>query len=102
MNPVWFHLELDSYYYGCVWFKPSSGMLFGISNILSLGWGKSRTHFSKKEKNEKKVDNHVSKKKNRKKKKNQELNNGLIKKRVHFSVKNKRQIVIQFYPSCLN
>ena len=33
--------------------KLSLGMLFGISNILSLGWGNSRTHLSEKEKNEK-------------------------------------------------
>jgi len=28
--------------------KLSLGLLFGISNILSLGWGKSETHLSKK------------------------------------------------------
>jgi len=35
--------------------KLSLGLLFGISNILSLGWGNSRTHLSEKEKN---VDEH--------------------------------------------
>ena len=32
--------------------KLSLGLLFGISNILSLGWGNSRTHLSEKEKNQ--------------------------------------------------
>jgi hypothetical protein len=33
--------------------KQSFWLLFGISNILSLGWGNSKTHLSEKEKNEK-------------------------------------------------
>jgi len=33
--------------------KLSMGLLFGISNILSLGWGNSKTHLSEKQKNEK-------------------------------------------------
>jgi len=41
--------------------KLSLGLLFEISNILSLGWGNSRTHFSEKVKNEKKnIDDHGS------------------------------------------
>jgi len=40
--------------------KLSLGLLFGISSILSLGWGNSRTHLLEKEKNEKNVDNHGS------------------------------------------
>jgi len=28
--------------------KLSLGLLFGISNIFSLGWGNSRTHLSEK------------------------------------------------------
>jgi len=34
--------------------KLSLGLLFGINNILSLGWGNSITHLSEKEKKEKK------------------------------------------------
>jgi len=30
--------------------KLSLGLLFGINNILSLGWGNSRAHLSEKEK----------------------------------------------------
>jgi len=53
--------------------KLSLGLLFGIMNILSLGWGNSRTHLSEKEKKSKNVDDNGStQKKNRKKKKNQE------------------------------
>jgi hypothetical protein len=53
--------------------KLSLRLLFGISNILSLGWGNSRTYLFEKEKNEKKnVDCHGSTQKNRKKKKNEE------------------------------
>jgi len=39
------------------------GLLFEISNILSLGWGNSRTHLSEKEKMKKNVDDHGSTKK---------------------------------------
>jgi hypothetical protein len=83
--------------------KLSLGLLFGISNILSLGWGNSRTHLSEKRtKNEKMwltKDLHT---KNRKKKKNQEPKILVSSKKMYLSVKKiKRQIVLLFYSSCL-
>ena len=58
--------------------KLSLRLLFGISNILSLGWGNSKTHFSERKKN---VDGHEStQQKNRKKKKKSRAKNGLLKK----------------------
>jgi len=40
--------------------------------------------------------------KTKKRKKNQEPKNGIFKKNVYLSSKNKTQIVLLFYPSCLN
>jgi hypothetical protein len=51
--------------------KLSLGLLFGISNILSLRWGNSRIYLSKK------VDDHGSTKKN---KKSRAKKFGLLKK----------------------
>jgi ribosome biogenesis protein Nip4 len=48
--------------------KLNLGLLFRISNILSLGWGNGRTHLSEKGKMKKNVDDHGSTPKNRKKK----------------------------------
>jgi len=57
--------------------KLSLGLLFGIGNILILGWGNSRTYFVRKKSRAKK--------------------NGLLKKCM-FQSKIKRQIVLLFYP----
>jgi len=79
------------------------GLLFGISNILSLGWGNGRTHtFVKKRKNWKKkcrwpwTYTHT---KNRKK--NQEQKKRSLKKSMFMS-KIKRQIILLFYLFQLN
>ena len=63
--------------------KLSLGLLFGTSNILSLGQGNSRTHLSDKEKNEKNVDDHDLRKKIEKRKKSR----AKIKKKVSFCQK---------------
>jgi hypothetical protein len=76
------------------------GLLFGITNILSLWRGNSRTHLLEKEKkmNEKNVDDHGS----TKKKIETKIKSQIMVSSTNFLVKNKRQIVILFYPSCLN
>jgi len=57
---------------------------------------------SEKEKNEKKLDDHGStQKKKKKKKKNQEPKKWSLEKKACFC-QNKRQIVLLFYPFCLN
>jgi len=61
------------------------GLLFGINNILSLGWGNSRTHLSLKEKNEKNVDDDGSTQKKYKKK--SIAKKGLLKKSMFLSNK---------------
>jgi hypothetical protein len=71
--------------------KLSLGLLFGISNILSLGWGNSRTHLSKNEKKWKNVDDHGSTHKKNSKRKKSRAKNGLFKKK-YISDKLKRQI----------
>jgi hypothetical protein len=63
--------------------KLSLGLLFGIRNILSLGWGNNRTHLLEK-KNEKNVDDHES---TQKKGKNQEAKKWSHKKKVCFCQK---------------
>jgi len=47
----------------------------------------------------KNLDDHGSTQKKIERKKNQEEKNGLFKKNICLSVKNKRQIVLLFYPS---
>jgi len=53
-NSIWFHLELDrNIFMDAHALKLSLGLLFGINNILSFGWGNSITHLSEKEEYEK-------------------------------------------------
>jgi len=83
--------------------KLSLGLLFGIRNILSLEWGNSRTRLSEKEKN---VDDYeYTHKKIAKNKKIKSQKKWSLKKKGMFLSKKiiiKRQIVLLFYPSCLN
>jgi len=69
-----------------------------LATFLSLGWGNRRTHLSEKAKMKKNVDDHGST--HKKIEKNKREKKWSLKKNVF--VKIKRQIVILFYPSCLN
>jgi hypothetical protein len=77
--------------------KLSLGLLFGIRNILSLGWGNNRTHLLEKKMRKMLMTMNLHKKKEKIKRQK----NGLIKKK-YVSVKKHRQIVLLFYPSYLN
>ena len=61
MSYVWFLLKLDRSFITLYDLKLSMRLLFGIMNILNLGWGTSRNYLSKREKWKKKnVDYHGS------------------------------------------
>jgi hypothetical protein len=61
MSYVWFLLKLDRSFITWYGLKLSLRLLFGIMNILSLGWGTSRTYLLKSKKWKKKnVDYHGS------------------------------------------